>query len=149
METNDRVYLLLEIEKLNKEIKRLQDVLNSHGISYELSEENIASLKQQLAPVKITIEHARFFYSLFKGRRDVYALRNINKNGKAVYYNFQEAFDMDLSMAKDEIILASPVLSNKSVKEFISYVKVAQYRGTRISVLTLAVKGIMRQGKSK
>ena len=86
METNDRVYLLLEIEKLNKEIKRLQDILNSHGISYELSEEDIASMKQQLAPVKITIEHARFFYSLFKGRRDVYALRNINKNGKAVYY---------------------------------------------------------------
>ena len=35
--------------------------------------------------------------------------------------------------------LGSPALSNKSVKEFINYVKVAQYRGARISVLTLDV----------
>lgn len=55
--------LLLEIEKLKEENKRLKELLNKHNISYEVFNNKEDS----------TAEKIRIYMSYFKGREDVYA----------------------------------------------------------------------------
>ncbi len=55
--------LLLEIEKLKEENKRLKELLNKHNISYEVFNNKEYS----------TAEKIRIYMSYFKGREDVYA----------------------------------------------------------------------------
>lgn len=75
-----------EICILKAEIERLHNLMDAAGVSYALSPNEIIDKKQYIAPTEITLEHMRFFYSLFKGRRDVYALRYVSKNGNTGYY---------------------------------------------------------------
>lgn len=72
--------LKYEIKILNEEIDRLHKILDSAGIKYDAGE------KVNIADVIITKEHIKLFYSLFKGRKDVYSKRTVRKDGKAAYY---------------------------------------------------------------
>lgn len=72
--------LKYEIKILNEEIDRLHKILDSAGIKYDVEE------KVNIADEIITKEHIRLFYSIFKGRNDVYSKRTVRKDGKAAYY---------------------------------------------------------------
>ena len=67
---------------LEKEVMRLRRILEEAGISYTLppSKENI------------TPRHALDFYSMFKGRKDVFSKRTPRKDGSAAYYPVCENF---------------------------------------------------------
>lgn len=61
---------------------RLRSILDDAGISYALPP----------AEEKITTRHALEFYSLFKGRKDVFSKRTPRKDGSAAYYPVCENF---------------------------------------------------------
>ncbi len=67
---------------LEKEVMRLRRILEEAGISYTLppSKENI------------TPRHALDFYSMFKGRKDVFSKRTPRKDGSVAYYPVCENF---------------------------------------------------------
>ena len=69
-----------EIKLLNEEIIRLHKILDDAGIKYDIEE------KTNILGESITKEHIRLFYSLFKGRKDVYSKRTVRKDSKAAYY---------------------------------------------------------------
>ena len=75
------------ISILEQENARLRALLVKHGIleDEELGESERGSGVEMLFP-EITAWHARVFYSYFKGRKDVYAKRNVTREGKGVYY---------------------------------------------------------------
>ena len=54
--------------------------LTDYIIKYDVEE------KVNIADEIITKEHIRLFYSIFKGRKDVYSKRTVRKDGKAAYY---------------------------------------------------------------
>ncbi len=70
---------------LEQEISQLKNLLRQHNIRYENLEEADSSSASILFP-EITAWHAKTLYSFFKGRKDVYSKRNVNKDGKGVYY---------------------------------------------------------------
>ena len=72
-----------EVSALKKEINRLCKILNNAGIKYDIEEEND---NLNILNENITKEHIMLFYSLFKGRKDVYSKRSVRKDGKAAYY---------------------------------------------------------------
>lgn len=70
------VTLQQRIRDLEQEVRRLKNLLKQAGISYaELPREE-----------RITPQHALFFYSVFKGRKDVFSKRTPRKDGGAAYY---------------------------------------------------------------
>ncbi|MBQ3217494.1 MAG: DEAD/DEAH box helicase family protein [Akkermansia sp.] len=71
------------IARLRDENARLKRLLLQHRIDYEEAEGD--GTHGMLMP-EITAAHARVFYSYFKGRKDVYARRNVTREGKGVYY---------------------------------------------------------------
>lgn len=87
-----------EIRLLNEEIKCLQLLLSQAGIPYGKGiqeKERLAALqkdsvmsetetvrKQFVIPETITQKHAQYFYSFFKGRKDVYSKRAGKPNPK-------------------------------------------------------------------
>lgn len=73
------------MEQLREENARLKSLLVQHGIEYE-PEAAAGALQQEMIFPEITAAHARVFYSYFKGRKDVYARRNVTREGKGVYY---------------------------------------------------------------
>ena len=96
-----------EIYSLNEEIRRLQMLLSKAGIPYGKSmyeyEEKTSIVRQSdpdlgdprsteeqfIIPETITQKHAQYFYSFFKGRKDVYSKRAGKPNpktGKNGYY---------------------------------------------------------------
>ena len=92
---------LSRISQLENEIEYLHGLLDNAGISYKreakeledlLPDRNIAFEEDQgarIIPVKITKQHIRYFYHLFKGRQDVYSKRSgkaNKKTGKHGYY---------------------------------------------------------------
>lgn len=70
---------------LEREVMRLRSILDDAGISYALPP----------AEEKITTRHALEFYSLFKGRKDVFSKRTPRKDGSAAYYPVCENFWKD------------------------------------------------------
>ena len=80
------------IKQLEEENKYLKKLLDDAGISYdrtdkiiEMSEPDAISIKEET----ITENHVNFYYSMFKGRKDVYSLRSgkpNTKTGKHGYY---------------------------------------------------------------
>lgn len=79
MQLQHRIFLL------EQEISHLKKLLSQHNIEYEKSESASAHSDSIHFP-EITAWHAKTLYSFFKGRKDVYSKRNINKDGKGVYY---------------------------------------------------------------
>ncbi|WP_242848156.1 hypothetical protein [Ruminococcus sp. HUN007] len=93
-----------QIDLLESEISYLRGILDNAGISYrrnivinDISEEKLDDLRQsekaadqggRIKPEIITAKHVSYFYSIFKGRKDVYSKRSApNKDtGKAAYY---------------------------------------------------------------
>ena len=76
------------IRELESEIERLRHLLKLHGIT----EHDNLEIQENICSPQITAEHARLLYSYFKGRKDVFSLRNVNKEGKGVYYPVCEHF---------------------------------------------------------
>lgn len=70
------VTLQQHIRDLEQEVRRLRSILRQAGISY-------AKLPREES---ITQQHALFFYSVFKGRKDVFSRRTPRKDGGAAYY---------------------------------------------------------------
>lgn len=85
MDNTDIINLQNEIQRLQMEIERLHRIMDKAGVSYQLTPKEILDANQHINPVKITLENMRLFYALFKGRRDVYAVRYVGKNGRAGY----------------------------------------------------------------
>lgn len=94
-----------EIRLLNEEIKCLQLLLSQAGIPYgkgiqekerpaALQKDSVMSetetvREQFIIPETVTQKHAQYFYSFFKGRKDVYSKRAGKPNpktGKTGYY---------------------------------------------------------------
>lgn len=75
-----------EIYILKKRIAYLESLLSAHNISFDAPD--VPSSQSIIVPISAVISptHARFFYSLFHGRSDVYAKRAVMKNGKAGYF---------------------------------------------------------------
>lgn len=75
-----------EIHRLKNRITYLESLLTAHNIPFDAPDLLIP--QNVIAPFSVTITpaHARFFYSLFHGRSDVYAKRAVMKNGKAGYF---------------------------------------------------------------
>ena len=68
------------IHSLEEEIRYLRSLLDENGISYDFEafrrrEEDVVELSQ-MVPIDITPETAKFFFSMFHGRVDVYAARS-------------------------------------------------------------------------
>ena len=75
-----------EIYILKKRIAYLESILSAHNISFDAPD--VPSNQSIIVPISAVISptHARFFYSLFHGRSDVYAKRAVMRNGKAGYF---------------------------------------------------------------
>ena len=71
---------------LKKRIAYLESLLSAHNISFDAPD--VPGSQSIIAPISVVISptHARFFYSLFHGRSDVYAKRAVMKSGKAGYF---------------------------------------------------------------
>lgn len=71
--------LYSQVEQLQSENTYLKRLLDEAGISY--------TRQKEIAPIVITKQLARRFYSYFWGRTDVYSKRSVNKStGKTGYY---------------------------------------------------------------
>ncbi len=79
---DEKQQLLQRIAKLEQENQRLRELLSQHGIA------DISPIQSEV----LTGQHAMLLYSLFRGRKDVYSRRSINKDGHAVYYPVCENF---------------------------------------------------------
>jgi hypothetical protein len=86
------------IKQLEAENEYLKKLLDDAGISYDNADKNPKKNEPQAINIKeepITRELVQFFYSMFKGRRDVYSLRSGKPNaktGKHGYYTQCENF---------------------------------------------------------
>ena len=74
-----------EICRLQNEISRLHLLLDEAGICYE-KPRLIENENDVVTPVSITEGHALQLFSVFKGRKDVYAKRATRKDGGSLYY---------------------------------------------------------------
>ncbi len=82
-----------KIYKLESEVEYLQSILKEQKIEYNLFENSVNKVDNKtelkIKAEVITKEHAKFFYSMFKGRQDVYSKRGSKPNpktGKTGYY---------------------------------------------------------------
>lgn len=93
IETKNYINLENENKQLKKRISYLEQLLDNHHITYQkFKEENqFNTIKTEM----ITPEHAVKFYRVFKGRKDVYSQRHVNKDGKVGYYPQCENFWKD------------------------------------------------------
>ena len=96
-----------DLEKENRQLKKrieyLEKLLDKHHIVYHQIEKENHFINSEV----ITPRHAIIFYRLFKGRKDVYSQRHINKDGRVGYYPQCENF------WKNEICLKK---TNKKIK---------------------------------
>lgn len=86
------------IKQLEAENQYLKKLLDDAGIPYDKADKVLEKNEPQEINIKeelITKELVQFFYSMFKGRKDVYSLRSGNPNaktGKHGYYTQCENF---------------------------------------------------------
>lgn len=69
--------------------QRIRDLELENQCLKELLKQNHIPLPdegQSVKPEAITRDHVLFFYRLFKGRKDVFSRRSVNRDGKAGYY---------------------------------------------------------------
>lgn len=81
------------IRQMQSEIDYLHRLLDEHGIKYSVSFENEEQLPKpendqgkRIIHPEITPEMAQFFYTYFRGRKDVYSKRAKLKNGGSAYF---------------------------------------------------------------
>ena len=74
------------IARLEQENAALRALLRKHGITYpETAENQISAAADQGSHMRkneVTLQMASFFYSHFRGRKDVYSVRSRPKDGK-------------------------------------------------------------------
>ena len=75
-----------EITRLRERISYLESLLASHHIPFDAQIDTNTPKAATPISVSITPSHARFFFSLFHGRSDVYAKYAVMKTGKAGYF---------------------------------------------------------------
>ena len=82
--------LQARIVQLEQENAALRALLKKHGIAYPETAENqisaIANQGSRMLQHEVTPQMASFFYSYFRGRKDVYSVRSRPKDGKAGYF---------------------------------------------------------------
>lgn len=75
------------ISELKSENEYLRTVLKKHGIVFHVDRKAEDDKTSEKRKYSSDVQHARFFYSFFRGRYDAYAKRSINKKtGKKMYY---------------------------------------------------------------
>ena len=78
------------IEQLEQENAALRALLKKHRITYpETTENQISSAAEQGSRIlqnEVTPQMASFFYTYFRGRKDVYSVRSRPKDGKSGYF---------------------------------------------------------------
>lgn len=78
------------IEQLEQENAALRALLKKHGIMYpETAENQISAAAHQgsrMLQNEVTPQMVSFFYTYFRGRKDVYSVRSRQKDGKAGYF---------------------------------------------------------------
>ena len=78
------------IEQLEQENAALRALLKKHGITYpETAENQISAAADQGSRIfqhEVTPQMVSFFYTYFRGRKDVYSVRSRPKDGKAGYF---------------------------------------------------------------
>ena len=84
-EQHEIIALKQRLAELENEILRLREILVQHNIHNYGGSDNTQADTHIDFP-EITAWHAKTLYSFFKGRKDVYSKRSINKEGKGVYY---------------------------------------------------------------
>ena len=82
-----------KMEQIKQELfslqQRIKELEQENQLLKELLERNNIPLPQRNQSVKpetITRVHVLFFYRMFKGRKDVFSRRSVNRDGKAGYY---------------------------------------------------------------
>ena len=86
-----------QLNNLQLENQVLKNILDKAGLSYQNELASIRKTdtkedfdpeqgKRIVHPKEITDRMAKLFFSFFWGRTDVYAKRNVNKNGETAYY---------------------------------------------------------------
>lgn len=86
-----------QLNNLQLENQVLKNILDKAGLSYQNELASIREMEKKedfdpeqgkriVHPKEITDRMAKLFFSFFWGRTDVYAKRNVNKNGEAAYY---------------------------------------------------------------
>lgn len=74
------------LQRLEKEIRYLRSVLDEHGIVYKFDDRRDSQAGwdsgTEILPIEASLDTARLMYSMFQGRKDVYARRSKNK----IYY---------------------------------------------------------------
>lgn len=86
-----------QLNNLQLENQVLKNILDKAGLSYQNELASIRKTEKKedfdpeqgkriVHPKEITDRMAKLFFSFFWGRTDVYAKRNVNKNGEAAYY---------------------------------------------------------------
>ena len=71
------------VKDLQQEICYLRSLLDAHGISYDYQsykESLMKAVEEGIYFPFLTAEDAQFFYSMFKGRKDVFARRSARKD---------------------------------------------------------------------
>ncbi len=83
-----------DLEKENKQLKKrieyLEKLLDTHNIVYQQLKEKTHNFLMNNE--MITPRHAIEFYRVFKGRKDVYSQRHVNKDGRIGYFPQCENF---------------------------------------------------------
>ena len=89
-------YLRARIARLEQENAALRALLKKHGITYPETAENqisaIANQGSRMLQNEVTPQMVSFFYTYFRGRKDVYSVRSRPKDGKAGYFSGLYAF---------------------------------------------------------
>ena len=86
-----------QLNNLQLENQVLKNILDKAGLSYQNELASIRKTQKKedfdpeqgkriVCPKEITDRMAKLFFSFFWGRTDVYAKRNVNKNGEVAYY---------------------------------------------------------------
>lgn len=86
-----------QLNNLQLENQVLKNILDKAGLSYQNELASIRETEKKedfdpeqgkriVHPKEITDRMTKLFFSFFWGRTDVYAKRNVNKNGEAAYY---------------------------------------------------------------
>lgn len=115
-----------QLNNLQLENQVLKNILDKAGLSYQ---NELASIRKKdtkedfdpeqgkriVYPKEITDRMAKLFFSFFWGRTDVYAKRNVNKNGEAAYYPQCDNFWSDNCHRKLNTNLKLPWMQLQSI----------------------------------
>ena len=121
------------LERYKREIAYLQSLLDANGIPYDYEayskEQNKASQKVvELLPLDISPETAKFFFSMFHGRVDVYPRRSKDKGYFPECSNFWKS---GICPKKDNVKIKCAECSARAYAMLNSKVLMQHFKGER------------------